>query len=428
MFWVILSLAALLALIVLTLRHWHFVRRQQRIEQIVSDIAEERNPKAFAFYESQRFMRLGLSLEKISTTQQTLKQQIEQERFNLRAILSSMVEGVLVVRADHSIQLANTSLTSLFQLRENPTGKSLLTALRESAIDRLVEATLTTTKPQSSEIVLFRATEASSTETLHLTANAVAIEDANGKLRGAVVVLHDISRLRQLEEVRREFVANLSHELRTPLSLIQGYLENLIEEPEMPRDQAAQALQVMQRHARRLNALLEDLLTLSRLESRRDVMDFEPVTLRTFIEELLNDWKLKLRAKNLTALQDISLDLPPLRADRHRLQQVFNNLLDNAIRYSTPGSAITLAANADDTHIHVRVEDCGTGIPAKDLPHIFERFYRVEKARSREAGGTGLGLSIVKHIVAAHGGTISVESILGKGTAFTFHFPRQPQV
>ncbi len=418
MVWVLLSAAALLALAVLAFRHWAFLGRQKRIEEIVADIADARQPKSFSIYESPRFMRLGLRLEKIFVTQETLHRQVTEEQGHLRAILSSMVEGVMVVGPDHSIELANASLLRLFQLREDPVGKTILSALRNLAIDQLVEAAFQTHEPGSSEI--------SQAGRVHLTASAVPIRSTAGVTRGVVVVFHDISRLRQLEEVRREFVANVSHELRTPLSVFQGYLENLIDAPELPREEVAAILDVMQRHSRRLNALLEDLLTLARLESRRDRMEFEPIPVPSFAAELLDDWKLKLDAKTLTTNLDISSELPVLRADRLRLHQVFGNLLDNAIRHTPEGGMITLSAKADAAAMHFSVEDNGVGIPEKDLPHIFERFYRVEKARSRSAGGTGLGLSIVKHIVQSHGGEIEARSTLRRGTRITLHLPLSP--
>jgi two-component system, OmpR family, phosphate regulon sensor histidine kinase PhoR len=422
---VLLIAIALAALIALGCRHWAFARRQRRIEQIIADIVAERQPASFSFYESPRFMRLGLNLETLFVRQQTLKQQIANEQFNLRAILSSMVEGVMVVGLDHTIQLANASLMSLFQLRDDPVGKSILTTLREAPIEELVSRAFATGEAQTSEISLSHHGLTSGVAS-HLTANAVMIEDANGKPRGAVVVFHDISRLRELEQVRREFVSNVSHELRTPLSIIHGYLENLADDPSLPREEVARILNVMQRHALRLKTLLDDLLTLGRLESRRDALNLEPINLHAFVEEIISDWQLKLARRHITARHSITPGLPPLPADRFRLQQVFNNLFDNAARYSR--GKLAVSANADETQIHICVEDDGPGIAPRDLPHIFERFYRADKARSREAGGTGLGLSIVKHIVAQHGGSVTAESVFGKGAAIMLHFPREPHV
>lgn len=423
MAWDLLFTAALLALVLLGVRHWHFVRRQRAIEEIVADIAAERRPKGFAFYESPRFMRLGLELEKITQSRQALQKQAEAERFHLQAILSSMVEGVLVAGPDRVIQLANASLVSLFHLEEEPVGRTILGALRDPAVDRLVEATLQTGKPQTGEVAPSRA---DGTAAVHLMASAVALAESGDRRRGAVVVFHDISRLRELEELRRELVANVSHELRTPLSVIQGYLENLMDQPELPREEVGAILRIMQRHSHRLNALVGDMLTLSRLEARSEALEFEAVSLPAFAAELLEDWKLKLQARRLTAELRLDPALPPLRADRFRLQQVFNNLLDNAVRYSPEGGTITLRATADAARTVVEVEDNGPGIPAADLPHIFERFYRVDKGRSREGGGTGLGLSIVKQILAGHGGTVGARSVPGQGTVIVLEFPQAP--
>lgn len=420
--WELLSAAALLVLALLGVRHRRFVRRQRAIEEIVADIAAQRRPRGFAFYESPRFMRLGLELEKLFESQQALQKQAEAERLRLRIILSSMVEGVLVAGADRVIQLANASLASLFALEEEPVGRTILSALRDPAVDRLVEVTLRTGQPQAGEVSPAR----EGGTALHLMASAVATADSGGRGRGAVVVFHDISRLRELEELRRELVANVSHELRTPLSIIQGYLENLLDEPGLAREETGAILRIMQRHSQRLNALVGDMLTLSRLEARSEALEPGPVRLEEFAAELFEDWKLKLEAKHLKAVVHVPADLPPLLADRFRLQQVFHNLLDNAVRYSPPGGTITLRACAQGGQVTVEMEDQGPGISAAHLPHIFERFYRVDKGRSREGGGTGLGLSIVKQIIAAHGGTVSARSEPGKGTVIVLELPQAP--
>ena len=197
-----------------------------------------------------------------------------------------------------------------------------------------------------------------------------------------VNVFHDITRLRQLEEIRREFVANVSHELRTPLSIFQGYLETLMDAPEMEKAELTQILQVMSRHSQRLNALLEDLLTIARLESRQESLDRVELLLPPFLEQIGQDWQGKFSEKKVRLIMNAPADLLPLRVDPFRFEQVLNNLLENALKYTAEAGCITISASQADGATEVSVEDTGIGIPAADLPHIFERFYRVEKARS----------------------------------------------
>jgi two-component system phosphate regulon sensor histidine kinase PhoR len=238
-----------------------------------------------------------------------------------------------------------------------------------------------------------------------------------------VTVFHDITRLRQLEDLRRDFVANLSHELRTPLSIFHGYVENLIDTPGMARKERVAIYEVMQKHSRRLNALLEDLLTLARLEARNEKLEIEAVPLPSFLQQFGREWAGRAQKKQITLSIDAEGDLPPLAADGFRLEQILGNLLDNAIKYTPEGGRVAISARLDGDAVEIRVEDSGIGIPLSDLQHIFERFYRVEKARTREKGGTGLGLSIVKHIMALHGGTVEARSNVGKGTAIILRFP-----
>ena len=242
---------------------------------------------------------------------------------------------------------------------------------------------------------------------------------------GGIAVFRDVSRLRKLEELRREFVANVSHELRTPLSIFHGHLENLLDQEEFPPDELRPVLAVMRKHSLRLNALVEDLLTLTRLESRRDPLKREPLALPAFFADLETDWQTKLAGKSIVFTTEVADGTPLLFADPHRLRQVLDNLLDNAVKYTPVNGAIGLRARAAGDLIELRLSDSGAGIPPADLPHIFERFYRADKARSRELGGTGLGLSIVKHIVLAHGGSVAAESTVGKGTTVALTFPKE---
>jgi two-component system phosphate regulon sensor histidine kinase PhoR len=336
---------------------------------------------------------------------------------NLQTILSSMEEAVLVVDRLHKIRLVNPALTRMFNLGIDPLGQSVLQLLREVSVDEVVTLALESWAPQSRELYWH-----GNKNPRHLALSVTPMRNASGE-EGVVAIFRDISRLKQLEEMRKEFVANVSHELRTPLSIFRGYLENLQDSPDMPRSELVDNLAVLDRHALRLNALVDDLLIVARLESREMQLQREPIELVTFLAELVDDWKLRSSRKNIRMILEVPDILPTLFADVLRVEQVMNNLIDNAIKYTPAGGIVTIRAFAGTSEIRIEVCDNGVGIGPDDLPHIFERFYRVEKARSREQGGTGLGLSIVKHIVQAHAGQVFAESAPGKGLMIAFTLP-----
>ena len=400
---------------------WKYNQHWKHLETIITDLTEGKRPASFVFLGSRRFGKLALKLESLADEQKGTRKRIEEEKFNFETILTSMAEGVLVVDLEHKILLVNDSLCRLFQIKTDPKGQSVLSALRDSSIEELIRITLATGLPQAREIVPQPQPDS------HFAANAVPLRDEQGGVHGVVGVFHDISRLRQLEKVRQEFVANVSHELRTPLSIFHGYLENLMDDLEMPRADLQKILTVMRKHSLRLNALLEDLLTIARLESRRERLDRIEIQPGPFIEEILKDWRLKLAERQITATLEVAADLKSILADPFRMEQVFNNLIENAIKFTPQGGRITITATSSGSQIEIRISDTGVGIPPADLPHVFEQFYRVEKARSRETGGTGLGLSIVKHIITLHGGWVEAESDFGKGATILLRLPTIPE-
>jgi two-component system phosphate regulon sensor histidine kinase PhoR len=404
---------------VLALCMWWIWRRfaldWRHLEQLLDELASGRKPEGFVFRHGGRFGRLTYPLEKIAQEQDKLHRELHDEAFNLRTILASMEEGVMVVDTHHNLRLVNPSFKALFDLKCDPVGQSVLRTLRETAFDEIITAALRTGQPQRGDVER-------TSDKRHFAVHAVPVKEFSGG-PGIVAIIRDITRLRQLEEVRREFVANVSHELRTPLSIFHGYLENLIDAPSMPRKDQMEIFEILRKHSRRLNALLEDLLTLARLESRQEKIARVSMELPALLRSVGGDWSQKLANKKLALQIEATDDLPRISADPQRLEQVLHNLLENAVKYTEPGGHIFLKAAAQNGHLEVRVEDSGQGIPPADLPHIFERFYRADKARSREQGGTGLGLSIVKHIIQLHGGAVAAESKYGKGTTIILHLP-----
>jgi two-component system, OmpR family, phosphate regulon sensor histidine kinase PhoR len=242
---------------------------------------------------------------------------------------------------------------------------------------------------------------------------------------GVVLVIYDVTTLRRLEQVRTEFVANVSHELRTPLTAIQGYLETLLGGALEERQNARRFLQIAFRHTERLGRLLNDLTDLSNIELNKVKLSLDPVALDTVIDSVLAIIQPRADAGRVTLSADVARALPPVLADRDRLAQILINLVDNAVKYTAAGGSVSVRATAavGGGVVAIDVIDTGVGIPPADLPRITERFYRVDKARSRELGGTGLGLAIVKHLVLAHGGELGIESELWKGTTVRFTLP-----
>jgi two-component system phosphate regulon sensor histidine kinase PhoR len=296
------------------------------------------------------------------------------------------------------------------------TGTALLDIIRDSDVIEPIRAALDQARARVAEV-----TAPDRKRQLHLT--AVPIMHQNGEASGVVAVFHDISRLKQADEIRRDFVANVSHELRTPLSIFHGNLETLLEPGDLDENETRHIYEVMKRHSDRLNLLVNDLLSLARLESKEANLQLAEIKLRDFLEDVTGDWAKRLAGKNLRLELEVPDDFPTVHADERRLEEVVHNLLDNAVKYSHQNGRILIQAGAPDQEVVLSVRDEGVGIAANDLPRIFERFYRADRARSRELGGTGLGLSIVKHIAQLHGGRVEAESVVGEGTTIRVILP-----
>jgi len=339
------------------------------------------------------------------------------EKEQLRAVLDGMVEGVLVVDENNRIVLANDRVVEFYGARPPLEGRSVLTALRDAELDEVLAEAAHTDDPVSHSLELVHPARRT------LRVQAARFPAPPARRRGSVAVLHDVSELARLETMRREFVANASHELRTPLAAIRGFAETLLGDSALPEDQRRSYLEVIDRHARRLGTLVDDLLELSRIESGQAPLDLQPVDVAAVATGLLRDCEARLIEKRLEADSELS-GAGMAWADSQAVWQILSNLLDNAIKYTEPGGRIRIRIEGDPRRVRVRVSDTGAGIPERDLARIFERFYRVDRARSRALGGTGLGLSIVKHLVQSQGGEITVESELGRGSTFTFTLPR----
>ncbi len=334
------------------------------------------------------------------------------------ALFDRMVEGILVVGADGRVRLVNPAAATLFQVTLPVVGRTVLEATRHHEVAALVARMTTEPEVLNHELRL----DGLAT-TRYLQVNALALLATDGTPDGAILVFHDLTRLRQLEAVRQDFVANVSHELRTPLSLIKSAAETLIDGGKHDPAVTSRFLVIIDKHANRLTLLIDDLLLLARLDSGRMELNLQPVGLRVAAQEALDDAALIARARDVRLENNVTEGVIAA-ADPERLRQVLTNLIDNAIKYGRAGGRVAVGGRiVDRGRVEITVADDGPGIPLEAKTRIFERFYRADKARSREQGGTGLGLAIVKNVVQAHGGDVRVESTPGAGTEFFITLP-----
>jgi two-component system phosphate regulon sensor histidine kinase PhoR len=339
------------------------------------------------------------------------------ERNQAAAILESMAEGVIAVDPKGRALLVNPAASTLLGLPSTQvTGQSLFEVVRHHEIQELLREMLQNRQRMTHDMTVFQPKERS------LRIHAVPCQNCGPTGPCAVLVIQDVTEHNLYEQLRKEFVANVSHELKSPLTSIQSLTETLLGGAINDSASNQRFVQLIDDDARRLSRLIDDLLSLSQIESQAEPLKRSAVALKPLIDAVVTSLRPAIDSRRLTVRIECPAALA-LQADPDRLRQVFINLIDNAIKYNKDGGTITVSATRDNAWIKVTIADTGIGIPAKDLPRIFERFYRVDKARSRELGGTGLGLSIVKHIIEAHGGTVSVTSELGRGSVFTVWLP-----
>ena len=339
------------------------------------------------------------------------------ERNRSAAILGSMIEGVAVISEGERILFSNRAFSRILGLQDagEIEGRPLLEVARQSDLLAAIKMALGGQEQVTSEIAVGTVRPRS------FAITAAPVQATSHK--GAVLVLHEITELRRLERVRQDFVANVSHEFRTPLTAIQGFAETLLSGALEDPTNRRRFVEIIREHAMRLARLTEDLLNLSRIEAGQLKLEFRPVSVAQLIDSCMETAQLKAVPKQLSLAVHLPADLPPVRGDSNSLQEVLQNLLDNALQYTPAGGKIEVSALSTDRRVVVTVADTGIEIPQVEQERIFERFYRVDAARSREAGGTGLGLSIARHIMEAHGGQLWVESAVGEGSRFHFSIP-----
>ncbi len=344
---------------------------------------------------------------------------VSDQRNELETVLSSMLEGVIAVDSQERIISVNQAAAQLFETDfETFQYRSIQETIRNLPLQQFINKALSSAQPLQEDITLFQ------NQQRILDVKSSPLLDADKIHIGTLIVLNDVTHLRRLENMRSDFVANVSHEIKTPLTAIKGFVETLqhgkVEKPEETR----RFLEIIQRHVDRLNSIIEDLLTLSKIEQEDEAgtLNLQSWKIADVFQAAIQICRSKAEEKDLNievgGNQNARTDFDPTL-----IEQAVVNLLDNAVKYSNPGGSITISAETNDSEILINVRDQGIGIAQKHLPRLFERFYRVDKSRSRQLGGTGLGLAIVKHIAQAHGGYVTVESTVGEGSTFSIHLP-----
>jgi len=369
---------------------------------------------------SEEISGLAETMNKMAVHLEDRIKTVMQQRNELEALLSSMAEGVLAIDMEERIISLNQAGSHfLCKKYSQIKGKSIQEVIRNPELQRLISQALFSTEPVEGDIIL------SGTDERIMQARGTSLYGAEGRRIGAVIVLNDVTRLRRLENIRRDFVANVSHEIKTPVTAIKGFVETLRDGAVHNREQADRFLEIIDKQVSRLNAIIDDLLRLSRIEQdeERGEISLSTGQVRETLTNAVQLCLAKATANNISIHLKCGEDIvawidPPL------IEQAVVNLIDNAINYSEPAHEIHVEALSNESEVIISVQDQGCGIEKKYLPRLFERFYRVDKARSRKLGGTGLGLAIVKHITQCNGGRVSVDSTPGQGSTFRIHLPR----
>ena len=346
--------------------------------------------------------------------------ELETDRARMAAILSGMVEGVLVVDGEGRLRLVNEAARAMLNLESNLLGRHYVEAVRQPGVVGQLGAALKGEHRAPIEVPLDAVSVAAGPRIFRAQATPAVVEGA-----GAVLVLHDISDLRRVDRVRRDFVANVSHELRTPLTAVRGYVEALMDEPIEPA-QRMKFLEVIDRHTGRMERLVRDLLQLARLDAQQETADLHPIDVAVLFRSASADIAERIERQRIHVTINVDPDAASVAADPTKMHDALRNLIENAVNYSSEGGNVELAAKVDGDRILLTVSDEGPGLPEADLGRVFERFYRVDKSRTRDPGGTGLGLSIVRHLVELHGGRVRAANRPRAGAMFTISLPHKP--
>lgn len=422
--WLFWTLIGLLAATGLYAGFVYAVRPLFEIRDAMAALASDNPQPAQMLPNLPLFPTLSTDLPVITETLQRQRRQLEDEGFSLRAILGSMLEGIMIVDQGLRIRLANDALYSMFDLKQSPINRMVIEVFRDHRITTAMQRVVSDARALDLEFQTDAITSAGEPERYFILTVTPLFPSGGNIPAGVLAVFNDVTEIRSLETVRRDFVANVSHEFRTPLAIISGYVETLLDGAIDDRDMALRSLEVIQRHGKRLNLLIDDLLTISQLEHRSVQLVHRKTNLLELAARAVEQLESEISASGVRIEYFFASDGEVAEVDPPRIEQVMLNLIANAVRYGkNPGGVVTIGSKRQGDQIELHVADNGPGIPYEDQPHIFERFYRVRKDRARDAGGTGLGLSIVKNVTLIHGGSVAVHSTPGAGATFLISLP-----
>ncbi|MCY9667107.1 cell wall metabolism sensor histidine kinase WalK [Paenibacillus alginolyticus] len=396
----------------------------EKMTKVAQQITNMNYQSRVPTYNNDEVGQLGQAINRMSESLQQQMARIQENERRLQGVMENMMSGIMMIDREERIILLNPAAEYILGFSSQELlGKKYNEAKQQYEFTKLIQECIESQDPIRDEMVFYYPAE----RILDIHLSPIAHEDEEWS--GVLIVIHDITAVRRLERMRSEFVANVSHELKTPIAAVKGFAETLLAGALNDKETAVSFLQIIFDESERLNRLIGDILELSKIESKRIPMNFSPIYLPEFLERSLSVLRKEAEKKHIELSMQVDDDIY-IEADEDRLRQIIINLLSNGITYTHDGGKVKvrvepLDKNADGDYERLRliVSDTGMGIPKKDLPRIFERFYRVDKARSRSSGGTGLGLSIVKHLVELHKGTIRVDSEVGVGTRFTIELP-----
>jgi len=411
--------AFLLSILVSYLASYFISRPIKEISSAAGEIAKGNYSNKIQLESNDEIGNLASTFNYMSGEVQARIAEVNENKSRLEAVFSSMFEGVMVIDANGSILLINEALKNFLSIKKSdPRGKKPIEIISNLEIQEIADNTL-----HLSDKFISKEISTVLPERKVLLIHATPLKK-KGTTQGGVLVFHDVTHVRNLEKIRQDFVANVSHELKTPICSIKGYAETLLEGAIEDKTNAKDFLNIILSDSNRLANLIDDLLSLAKIESDQLLLESHPYKLFPILKKVLTTLKGQIDKKSIFLKIDIPKNISSVLIDETRIKQVLLNLIDNAIKYNNPKGKISVSAKEINNFIKINITDTGIGIPNRDLSRIFERFYRVDKARSRELGGTGLGLSIVKHIIQSHKGEISVTSIEGQGSTFSFTLPK----
>lgn len=419
---VIPSLIGIIIASIIAYRYLYYITKPiQELTKAVRDIEGGNFSRRITNLPKDEFEELGISFNEMAKQLQQSMETLKIQNVKLETILNSMPEGIIAVNTKKDIMLINPSAREIFKIKEDERviGKNILENIRNNQFYKIINHILISDEDGPMEIEI----DSPKKKVLRISSSPIRYIAKYERIKGVILIIEDITQLRKLENVRKDFVANVSHELKTPITSIRGFIETLRSGEVEDENIQKRFLEIIDFESERLIRLVEDILTLSNLENNAEPVTMNKIEIKETLNEIISIMTQLAMKKNIIISSDIEDGMLPLHFAKDKFKQMMINLIDNAIKYTPEGGKVKINVYQNKNQVEIEVKDTGIGIPKEDIPRLFERFYRVDKARSRSAGGTGLGLAIVKHILELMNGKIKVESELGKGTSFILSIP-----